>query len=247
MKRRVLTVQVEQDKQVQRERKAEEKQEAKVKREQEKASKAELKRLAKAEKHRSLLDRPHEDQEERPRAGETVAMNSSNQPVSIPRPESPPAMPDNVQGDEDADQTFKSPKSGKMKTWLRSHFSRPSRSSDEEKSDKRGFIGGAALTGMGSNDSLTSVDSRSASMRAMAMAGRDQQSRGRASSREQPLNSGRNEDEVSPLSSSSEDDNDCFSDAPEPPTAGLTPPRDIRDSSTKTHSPARDSRFREII
>ncbi|EMR69812.1 hypothetical protein UCREL1_3161 [Eutypa lata UCREL1] len=245
---------------------AEEKQEARAKREQEKAVKAEMKRMAKTEKHGASPDLPREDHQEEPTtaaAGQIVVMNTNNQPVSIPRPTTPTTSARHIQDEDDTEPDPASKSSprggGKVKTWFKSHFSKPSRSSDEEKPDNnnngRGFVGGAALTGMDGNDSSTSLGNRSASMRAMALAGRDSQNRERATSSLRGSAVGDNDGgdgDMSSLSSSSDDDDDNdrrrrhrFSD--QQPTTGLSPPREVRNFSNQNHSPARDSRFREMM
>lgn len=266
-----------------------------------------MKRLAKGERHRDSLEQAREVQDEPTGADEIVVMNSSNQPVSIPRPMTPtPTTPPGHVHDEDSDPASKSPRGGgKVKTWFKSHFSRPSRSFDEEKplpplpDDRRGFVGGASLTGIEGNDSATSLGNRSASMRAMALAGRDQDgggggssssSRGRVSTpfrggtkiaattggNGNEVDDGDGDEEVSPMSSSSSSDGeDVYGDAAgndrhrhrhrrrshhrfgqplvQPTTAagaattGLTPPPGPRSVSAGSHSPARDSRFHEIM
>ncbi|RYP88490.1 hypothetical protein DL770_004654 [Monosporascus sp. CRB-9-2] len=236
----------EQDKQLQKERKAEEKQEAKAKKEEEKAAKAELKRLTKPEKHHPSPDEPQGHEEEPHAVGETVVAESSNKPVTIPRPASPAAASRNRQ-DEEADEASKTPRGEKVKSWFKSHFSRPSKSSDEENPDNKGFVGGAALTDMErDNNSSVSLGDRSGSIRAIAMAGRDQ-SRGRTSVRDgspAPATAG-NEADLSPMSDSGDDE--YFTEAVESPLSPLTPPRTIPNISTKSESPGRDSRFREIM
>ncbi|RYP77077.1 hypothetical protein DL771_001367 [Monosporascus sp. 5C6A] len=236
----------EQDKQLQKERKAEEKQEAKAKKEEEKATKAELKRLTKSEKHHPSPDESQGHEEEPQAVGETMATESSNQPVSIPRPATPAAASRNRQ-DAEVDEAPKTPRGGKMKSWFKSHFSKPSKSPDEENPDNEGFVGGAALTGMErNNNSSTSLDNRSGSIRAIAMAGRDQ-SRGRTSVRDgspAPATAG-NEADVSPMSGSGDDED--FAEAPESPFSPLTSPRTIPNISAKSESPGRDSRFREMM
>ncbi|RYP24523.1 hypothetical protein DL765_000543 [Monosporascus sp. GIB2] len=237
----------EQDKQLQKQRKAEEKQEAKAKREEEKAAKAELKRLSKSEKHHPSPDEPQGHEEEEQQAvGETVVTESSNQPASIPRPASPTSASPNHQ-DEEVDEAPKTPRGEKVKSWFKSHFSRPSKSSDEDTPDNKGFVGGAALTGTErNNNSSTSLDSRSGSIRAIAMAGRDQ-SRGRTPVRDgspAPATAG-NEADVSPMSDSG--DGEHFTEALEPPLPPLTPPKTIPNNATKSESPGRGSRFREIM
>ncbi|KAI8633089.1 hypothetical protein F5Y19DRAFT_490275 [Xylariaceae sp. FL1651] len=233
-----------QGKQEEKEKKAEEKQEAKVKREEEKAAKAEQKRLARAEKTRPA-ERDEEAGEEPEIRDNLVTMNSSGQPVSIPRPSTQEA-PTRSTTDKTSEEVPKSPgdkSPSKVKSWFKSRFSRGTKSPDDEQSkekpSRRSFIGGASLTGTHGNDSSVSVDSRSTSVRAVAMAGRSSNTR----------QSQRSEDPevVSPLSSESGDE--YFRDENrDQPRTELTPPRPIRDfSPAKSRSPTRDSRFHEII
>ncbi|KAI0157449.1 hypothetical protein GGR57DRAFT_67155 [Xylariaceae sp. FL1272] len=231
-----------QEKQEQKEKKAEEKQEAKARREEEKAAKAEQKRLSRAEKVKTT-EHDQLDQEEAEPQGHMVQLNSSGQPVVIQpsstqnaaetsRPKSPEEGPKSPVGD-------KSP--GRVRTWIKSRFSRGSKSPDEDdkaKSTRRGFIGGASLTGM-DNESSASLDGRS--VRAVAMAGRQ-----RSASENLPQRRG-DPEAVSPLSSESEDE--YFHDeARDQSMTEMSPPRPLRDfSPANSHSPSRDSRFHEII
>ncbi|KAI1261244.1 hypothetical protein F5Y18DRAFT_206470 [Xylariaceae sp. FL1019] len=225
-----------QEKQEQKEKKAEEKQEAKAKKEEEKTAKADQKRLSRAEKVKST-DHDQDDQERAEPQGHMVQLNSNGQPVVIPlsstqdaAEESPPKSPE---------EGPKSP--GRVRTWIKSRFSRGSKSPDEDekgKSTRRGFIGGASLTGM-DNESSTSLDGQS--VHAVAMAGRQ-----RSASETLPQHRG-NPEAVSPLSSESEDEH-FHDEARNQSTAELSPPRPLRDfSPANSHSPSRDSRFHEII
>ncbi|KAI1853500.1 hypothetical protein JX266_001484 [Neoarthrinium moseri] len=261
----------EQEKHENREKKAEEKQEARAKREEEKAAKAEQKRLAKSERHKSAppISLPfrhgrHEESkeqlhEERPRTTEQateerVALNDVGQPVRIPAAtvssdEQPASAPPidipaarTHARSESSSPTDKVSPTGKVKTWFKSRFSRGSKSEEDRPKDsvRKGFVGGHSLTGMDSNNASTvSVDNRSASVRAVAMAGR----RRTDLSEDQ---SATNADQVSPMSSSS--DEAYFSEAREGLSSGLSPPRPVQDpAAKKSHSPVRDSRFHEII
>ncbi|KAI1131981.1 hypothetical protein F5Y10DRAFT_27098 [Nemania abortiva] len=227
----------------QKERKAEEKQEAKAKKEEEKVAKAEQKKLARADRTKSAEHdhvHDHEAREERELEENVITMNSSGQPVRIPRLGTQETRPRS--NSETPEGSPKSP-SGKVKTWLKSRFSRGSKSSTEEqtkeKTSPKGFVGGASLTGTRSNRSVTSLDSHSASMREVAMAGRS------SSSGQQQLEG--DPDAVSQLSVESDDE--VFRDEmADQSKTKLTPPRRLRDSSpAQTRSPARDSRFHEII
>jgi len=185
-------------------------------------------------------------------------MNSDGQPVRIPRTERPETpRPATREGDEEAadhdlkSPDEKSPRGRKVKSWFKSHFSKGSKSQDEQKSENRagrqGFIGGASLTGVDSNESSASLENRSASVRAVAMAGRSSQDDRRTGSGERPSSAGAVARDISPLSSSSSDD-EFFDDPRSSVQGGLSPPRPIRDLSlTKSQSPTRDSRFHEII
>ncbi|KAK6832931.1 hypothetical protein PG987_007625 [Apiospora arundinis] len=160
----------------------------------------------------------------------------------------------------------------RVRSWFQSHFHRSSKSDVEEitkpkEKGKTKFIGGAALTGFGSssqNGSTASVNNRSSSVHAVAMAGRqgataDPHMSSSASDRGgghslTPSVSLPNPEAVSPMSSSSDDE--FFHDvAPVISTSstngqggGLSPPRPLGDpASRKSHSPNRDSRFHEII
>lgn len=238
----------EQDKQEQRERKAEEKHEAKARKEEDRAAKAEHKRLARAEKQKSSTeDHNREDELEAPKG--SVTLNTAGQPVIVPSPKLehvPTEDPeDEVLNREPSSHSEGTPRGG-VRTWLKNRFSRGTKTPDDKgKSVERGFIGGAALTGM---DRSTSMDNRSASVRAVAMAGRDPNVR---------QASGSYSVENEPMSSSSDDDDDdgnddngryLREDARDQPKTPLTPPRPVKDLSvTASHSPNRDSRFVEMV
>ncbi|KAK6952264.1 hypothetical protein Daesc_006799 [Daldinia eschscholtzii] len=256
----------EQDKQEQKERKAEEKHEAKVrkegekaakaeqkheakaKKEEDRAAKAEQKRLAKTEKRRSTAERSGDSQDEPEPARGTVVMNTAGQPVSVP----PPPEPEYADAEDGVvDQESGSPGEGQskggVKTWFKNRFSRGAKHADEKgKAVERGFIGGAALTGI---ESSASMDNRSASVRAVAVAGR-----GRTGGPEDEATGA-----VSPMSSSSDDDDDdgdgsggsggneySREEARDRPRTALTPPRPFR-SSVASQSPSRDSKFVEMV
>lgn len=141
----------------------------------------------------------------------------------------------------------------KMKEWLKSRFSRPrGRSAAGETSpEERGFIGGVALTRI-ANESSTSLDARSASMREVAIAGTSgTRSRAETST---SLPAGRGDfggraldsKNVSPVTSDDESETfvlarDDLEDPVSPPPTGKI------SASLKSTSPTRDSRFREII
>ncbi|KAI1188280.1 hypothetical protein F5B17DRAFT_396241 [Nemania serpens] len=233
-----------QEKLEQHERKAEEKQEAKAKKEEEKAVKAKQKKLARAEKNQPA-ENDHDASEQLEPEEDMIVMNSSGQPVRVSgldsegtrtgtRPETRPEGPQ---------EGPRSPQS-KVKTWLKSRFSRGPKSPTEEqhkdKASQKGFVGGASLAENQGNHSATSLESRnSASVREVAMAGKNSAS-----------HSSRLEGDLLPASPLSEEsDYEFFRDeVADQPITKLTPPRPIRSSSpVQSQSPARDSRFLEII
>ncbi|KAI1391182.1 uncharacterized protein F4822DRAFT_395876 [Hypoxylon trugodes] len=268
----------EQDKQEQRERRAEEKQEAKLRKEEDRAAKeeqkneakarkeedkfakAEQKRLAKAEKRRSTNERLPENQEELEATGATVILNTAGQPVNVPAPEIqrvPTEDADDGNANREPGSSGEGVSKGGVKTWFKNRFSRGTKPSDDEKSkDKsvgRSFIGGAALTGA---DSSASVDNRSASVRAVAMAGREHEQERSSTHRPTHILSEEcsyDDGVVRRMSSSDSDDelyyrdDDDGGDRDQPRTA-LTPPRPFRDrSSMISQSPSRDSKFVEMV
>ncbi|KAI2643663.1 hypothetical protein GGS21DRAFT_497562 [Xylaria nigripes] len=214
-------------------RRAEEKQNAKMKKEEQKAAKADRKRAV-LEKAKST------EYEQRGLVPEEsiITMNSSGQPVKVPRPGT-----QETRTSISAEKSRDGPKSppGRLYSWFKSRFSRKSKSPDEEQSEgqpsQRGFIGGASLTGYQDNKSSTSVDNRSASMRAVALAGKYPSS---LLSRPEGGTG-----TVSPLDSDS--DNDFFRYGIGARTV-FTPPRPIRTSSpAHSQGSVRDSRFHEDI
>ncbi|KAI2779498.1 hypothetical protein F4815DRAFT_473316 [Daldinia loculata] len=229
----------EQDKQEQKERRAEEKHEAKARKEEEKAAKAEQKRLARTEKRRSTAERPGESQDEPDPTSGTVVMNTAGQPVSMPplEPEFAAAAENAEDGvvDRESASPGEGSSKGGVKTWFKNRFSRGAKQpEDKGKSVERGFVGGAALMGVNSS---TSIDNRSASVRAVAMAGR-----GRTTGLEDEAAGA-----AMPVSSWSDDENEYFRDeARDRPGTPLTPPRPLR-SSVASHSPSRDSKFVEMV
>ncbi|CCF42261.1 hypothetical protein CH063_12308 [Colletotrichum higginsianum] len=135
----------------------------------------------------------------------------------------------------------------KMKEWLKSRFSRPrGRSSAGENAEDRGFVGGVALTRL-ANESATSLDGRSASMREVAIAGKTRVEVSNSSAGyEDSGHKARNSRDVSPVSSDSESEH--FVEARDDLEGPVSPPVPIRDPGLhKSSSPTRDSRFREII
>ncbi|KAI1351708.1 hypothetical protein F5Y01DRAFT_281579 [Xylaria sp. FL0043] len=220
-----------QEKHEQKERKAEEKQEAKAKKEEEKSAKAEQRKLARGEKTQSA-GRDEAPKTEPESQENTITMNSSGQPVANPSPSTREVR--RRSSSEHLEEEPRSP--GRLRTWLKSRFSRDQ---SQGKANPKGFIGGASLTGNRDNQSTTSLDDRSGSVREVAMAGR-------------PMAPNRSRPEHDPeaiMSVSNASDDDVFQTEIEgPPRRMLTPPRPIRDSSpAQSRSPARETRFHEII
>lgn len=262
----------EQDRLEQKEKKAEEKHEAKLKKEEEKMAHEEEKRLGRSRKHNHSLsgkislhrlrrsESAGDAAEDRPATApleeeeQQLALNDVGQPVRLPNSSktnrvSIPAGERQTRS-ESSSPTDKTSQGGKVKTWFkhrfsRGSFSRGSRSDDEKPSgSKRGFIGGHALTGLDSNNaSVTSLDGRSSSMRAIAMAGRRRTGGSEATSAGR--RSTANADDVSPMSSSEDED---YDEAVDHMGTELSPPRHIPDpAKKKSHSPVRDSRFLENL
>ncbi|KAI0914113.1 hypothetical protein F4823DRAFT_574629 [Ustulina deusta] len=221
-----------QEKQEQRERKAEEKNEAKAKKEEEKAAKAEQKRLARAKKTKSA-EHDQAAKAELESQENIITMNSSGQPAIVP-----PSSTREARSRTSSENLEEGPKSppGRIKTWFKSRFLREQ---SQGKANQKGFIGGASLTGNRDNKSSTSLDGRGSSIREVAMAGRHS---GLHRSRLE-----HDSEAISPPSNASEDE--FFqTEAEDRPGRMLPPPRPIRDSSpAQSRSPARDSRFHEII
>lgn len=131
-----------------------------------------------------------------------------------------------------SNDSAKSPTS-KVKGWIKQRFSRgKSMSENEKQSDKtRGFVGGAALRDSELNHSTASLDNRPSSMRDVALAGRT------PGLDTNDVDSLRDSRGVSPISSGSSSP-DCV----------MTPPRPIGGHVVRdSHSPSRDSRFREMM
>ncbi|KAI1754392.1 hypothetical protein F4782DRAFT_28392 [Xylaria castorea] len=195
----------------QKEKRAEEKQESRARKEEEKATKSEQKRFARAEKTRSAEhDQGVAGLESR------EEMNSNVQSASIPPSSTQETEPQT--SPEMLEECPKSP-SGRIKTWLKSRFSRGPRSPTEEqnkgKETEKGFIGGVALTGNRGHKSSVSL--------------------------------GADPGAISPINT---DDEDEFSgdEVGAQRKVILTPPKPvIGSSSARVQSPARDSRFHEII
>ncbi|KAI1824661.1 hypothetical protein F4861DRAFT_249047 [Xylaria intraflava] len=226
-------------KQEQKERKAEEKQETKVKKE-EKATKLLRKRLVRAETSKSTI---HDQRGLEPNES-IITMNSSGQPVKVPRPRTQEnATTANIETSRDAETSRERPKfpPDRLYNWFKTRFSRKAKLPAGEQSDgqpsQKGFIGGVSLTGY-ENTSYTSFDNRSASVRAVAMAGRHHS-----------LNpSSRPEGGTEAVSSLESDSDDEFFRYGAGARPIFTPPKPIRTASpAQSQGSVRDSRFHEDI
>lgn len=143
----------------------------------------------------------------------------------------------------------KSPKGGHVKSWLKSKFSK--RNSKIEKSSSKpspkgspkaeSFVGGAALAGV-ANDSTASLGGKSSSIKDVALAGKEKEIP--ITPPEEGERVGRSTSRASTVSSLSEEAE--FQEAKDHFDPGLTPPQP-KFAADKAHSPARDSKFKEII
>ncbi|GKT49300.1 uncharacterized protein ColSpa_09481 [Colletotrichum spaethianum] len=219
---------IEQEKQEEKERRHREKQELKAKKEEEKAAKAGEKR-----KSKGLEVLPGDSAVAGEPSEVSPASDEHEGSIQQRKPRSP---------SESGSPT------NKMKEWLKSRFSRPrGRSSAGENAEERGFIGGVALTRL-ANESATSLDARSASMREVAIAGKSgaEAPRSPPPGHEGDGSRARDSRDVSPVSSDSESER--FVEARDDLEGPVSPPVPIKDPSLhKSSSPTRDSRFREII
>ncbi|OBR12104.1 hypothetical protein CH63R_04400 [Colletotrichum higginsianum IMI 349063] len=236
---------MEQEKQEEKERRHREKKELKAKKDEEKAARAEEKRKSKG---------PETLPDESPAAGESSETSPTvdGPGTSVSRRASQGKPTVNTQREASNSDNPRSPSesgspTNKMKEWLKSRFSRPrGRSSAGENAEDRGFVGGVALTRL-ANESATSLDGRSASMREVAIAGKTRVEVSNSSAGyEDSGHKARNSRDVSPVSSDSESEH--FVEARDDLEGPVSPPVPIRDPGLhKSSSPTRDSRFREII
>lgn len=165
----------------------------------------------------------------------------------------------------------KSPKSGNVKNWLKSKFSKRN-SKMVEKSEKtspqgspesikaESFVGGAALTGAATNDSTISLGEKSTSIKDVALAGKEKEVEKEVLTPAAPPvgvestyagESSTAAEAARPISRAStvsamESDEDEFQEAKDHFDSELTPPQP-KFVADKSHSPARDSKFIEII
>ncbi|KAH8803287.1 hypothetical protein F5884DRAFT_503167 [Xylogone sp. PMI_703] len=146
-----------------------------------------------------------------------------------------------------------SPGESKVKNWLNKFRARRlsrTKSSPNTTGDDKAFIGGAALTGgaASANNSTSSLEANPSSMREVALAGRNREEEhgedqriGMPSSRDDEVSSLSTEgphEETGEENQESEEARDAFDQDLAPPPTFLT---------VKSSSPARDSRFREVI
>lgn len=151
-----------------------------------------------------------------------------------------------------------SPSDGsKVKNWLKTRFrgrglSR-SKNTPNTAGDDKAFIGGAALTGgvASANNSTSSLNANPSSMREVALAGRhrDAEQHEEEQHTDRPL-SHDDDVEISSLSAADPDEepseeNQEFEEARDDFDQDLAPPPTFL--TVKSGSPARDSRFREVI
>ncbi|GKT58922.1 hypothetical protein ColTof4_10077 [Colletotrichum tofieldiae] len=235
---------IEQEKHEEKERRHREKQELKAKKEEEKAARAEEKRKSKGPEvlpgDSAVAGEPSEN-----------SPTSDDHDASVSRRASQHKPTINTQKEASNSDNPRSPSesgspTNKMKEWLKSRFSRPRGRSAGENAEERGFIGGVALTRL-ANESATSLDGRSASMREVAIAGKSgaEAPRPLADHEDGRSRAGDSRD-VSPISSDSESER--FVEARDDLEGPVSPPVPIKDPSLhKSSSPTRDSRFREII
>lgn len=189
-----------------------------------------------------------EEDQERGTPRRSITVNTSGQPVMVSATDSPrqsasddrePSSP------EIKSPTDKSRGRRRVTSWFKSHFSKGSKAGDEsvERPSGGSFVAGAALTGLGRRrESSTSIGNHSASMRAVAMAGREGGGADRGGEGQASIDMG------SPSLSSS---SGYLSDDRREQAGGgggLSAPRPFRDgASAKSLSPQRDSRFREMM
>ncbi|KAF6827425.1 hypothetical protein CPLU01_09101 [Colletotrichum plurivorum] len=241
----------ESDKQEEKERRHREKQELKAKKEEEKAARAGEKRLSsKSKLPEATREGTAATAEDEPASADDIddptRRGSQHQPTISTQRDVHSGSDNPRSPSESGSPTHK------VKEWFKSRFSRPRGRSaaGESPPEERGFIGGVALTRL-ANESATSLDARSTSMREVAIAGKSgDRSRSGARTPRSPYeyfgSSARDSKNVSPVSS--DDESEHFVEARDDLEGPISPPAPIRDPSTqKSSSPTRDSRFREIM
>ncbi|GAW12658.1 hypothetical protein ANO14919_020280 [Xylariales sp. No.14919] len=211
---------------IQKKLKQKERLEQKERKAEEKAAKAGQKKLARTEKPKSV-DYDQRAMAELESREDTLTVNNSDQPAVASPLDIHETRRTNSQ---DSEEGLRSP--GRIRTWFKSRFSRGLRSPTEEqsqgKANQKGFVGGASLMGNRDNKSSTSLNDRGANAREAALVGRSP-----------GLHQAQLEES---------EDESPRANVGDRPGRILTPPRPFRDSSpAQSRSPARDSRFHEII
>ncbi|KAF4999780.1 hypothetical protein FGRMN_2249 [Fusarium graminum] len=222
--------------------KDQEKQDYKSKKAEEKAARAEEKRQAKEESRKAQGDTAVSGDEAIDDDASTRSEDAVSPVIIAPNDSAEASAPAAIDTETSSTERGRrklsdaaSPTS-KVKGWIRNRFSRGKSLGEkdrENQGEKRGsFVGGAALREPGTNQSSTSLDNRATSMRDVALAGRGTNTE----SNDREPDAVHDSRGVSPVSSL-EDDADRIA----PPPA-ITDP-----AERKSHSPSRDSRFREMI
>ncbi|RGP60721.1 hypothetical protein FLONG3_10777 [Fusarium longipes] len=225
-------------KEINKKLKDQEKQEYKAKKAEEKAARAEERRVAKEEKQRARGDTAVSGEEVIDDGESTRSEDVASSPIAAgaagsTEPDAPAAIDTETAGTERGRRKpsdAASPTS-KVKGWIKNRFSRGKSLGENDK--RSSFVGGAALRDPDTNQSATSLDNRATSMRDVALAGRGTNGE---SSDHDVLHDSRG---VSPVSSDSDDDGQA---------PAMTPPPALKDPvARQSHSPSRDSRFRENL
>lgn len=221
-------------KEINKKLKEQDKQEEKAKKAEAKAARAEEKRQANEEKRSSKAGSAGVGEGDT-NDNEATKDNEQKDAPSTERPRPATMETDTTNTDNERRKSNESPISptSKVKGWIKQRFSRGKSVSESERpSDKkRGFLGGAALRDSDPNRSTTSLDNRPTSMRDVALAGR---TNGPDMNETEPVQDSRG---VSPISSEGNVPDDV-----------ITPPRPIGGHVVRdSHSPSRDSRFREMM
>ncbi|KAM0251003.1 hypothetical protein ACHAP5_001883 [Fusarium lateritium] len=225
--------------------KDQEKEEYRSKKAEEKAAKAEERRQAKEERRKARGDTVVSGDEAIDDGASTRSEDAVSSPIAVTNESTEASAPAAIDTETSSTERGRrkpsdaaSPTS-KVKGWIKNRFSRGKSLGEkdrESQGEKRGsFVGGAALREPDTNQSATSLDNRATSMRDVALAGRGTNTE--SSDRER--DAAHDSRGVSPVSSLEEDDDQVPAIAP--------PPAIADPAERKSHSPSRDSRFREMI
>jgi len=144
----------------------------------------------------------------------------------------------------------KSPKSGQVKSWLKSKFVKRQSKSEKtsptkENAPEEGFVGGASYTGATKNDSTHSFGPNSSSMRDVALAGKANDAITQPPEVGTSTTTGKRISNISSISSFGSGSDD-FQEARDQFGPDLAPPQP-QFTAKKSQSPARDSKFKEVI